>query len=83
MKDENIYVFIRARANYFGQIFEYSDTYSIGPSVNQDDIYEQLAKDMNEYFKDYLDDINPITRPGITTMNEISKELYDRLHQKH
>jgi hypothetical protein len=38
---------------------------------------------MNEYFKDYLDGINPITRPGIATMNEISKELYDRLHQKH
>ena len=83
MKDENIYVFIRAKANYFGQMLEYSDTYSIGPSVSQDDIYEQLAKDMNEYFKDYLDGINPITRPGIATMNEISKELYDRLHQKH
>lgn len=83
MKDENIYVFICAKANYFGDTFEYSDTYCITPTASQDDIYERLAEDMNEYFKEYLDGIHPIPRPGITCMNEISKELHDRLRQKH
>lgn len=80
-KDENIYVFICAKSNYFGNTFEYSGTYSIGKTANWDDVRDRVTKDMNKCFEEYLDGINTLPRAGITSMNEISKELYDRLHQ--
>lgn len=80
-KDENIYVFICAKSNYFGSTFEYSDTYAIGKSDNWDDVIDRITEEMNESFEEYLDGLNPLPRAGITSMNEISKELYDRLHQ--
>lgn len=83
MKDEFIYVFICAKSNYFGHTFEYSDTYAIAKDANLDNIIDHITKDMNESFEEYLDGLNPLPRAGITCMNEISKELYDRLHQEH
>ena len=83
MKDENIYVFICAKSIYFGNTFEYSGTYSIGKNANWDDVIDRLTEDMNESFKECFDELNPLPRAGITCMNEISKELYDRLHQEH
>ena len=83
MKDENIYVFISAKSTYYGRAFEYSGTYAIGKNANWDDVIDRITEDMNESFKEYLDRINPLPRAGITSMNEISKELYDRLHQEH
>lgn len=80
-KDENIYVFICAKSNYFGSTFEYSGTYSIGKNVNWENVRDRITEEMNESFGEYLDGINPLPRAGITSMNEISKELYDRLHQ--
>jgi len=80
-KDENIYVFICAKSNYFGQTFEYSATYAIGKDANMDNVIDHVTEEMNERFEDYLDGLNPLPRAGITSMNEISKELYDRLHQ--
>lgn len=80
-KDEYIYVFICAKSNYFGQIFEYSGTYAIDKNVNMNNVIDHVTKEMNESFEEYLDGINPLPRAGITSMNEISKELYDRLHQ--
>lgn len=81
MKDENIYVFICAKSNYFGNTFEYSGTYAITKDANWDDVIDRITKEMNESFEKYLDGLNPLPRAGITSMNEISKELYDRLHQ--
>ena len=81
--DENIYVFICAKSNYFGSTFEYSGTYAIGKSANWDDVRDRITEEMKESFADYLDETNPLPRAGITSMNEISKELYDRLHQEH
>jgi hypothetical protein len=83
MKDENIYVFICARSNYFGNTFEYSGTYAIAKDANWDNVIDHITEEMNESFEEYLDGINPLPRAGITCMNEISKELYDRLHQEH
>ena len=83
MKDEKIYVFICAKSMYYGDTFEYSDTYAIGKNANWDDIIDHITKVMNENFEEYLDGINPLPRAGITSINEISKELYDRLHQEH
>ncbi len=83
MEDENIYVFICAKSNYFGSMFEYSGTYAIGKSANWDDVVDRITEEMNESFEEYLDGLNPLPRAGITSMNEISKELYDRLHQEH
>ncbi len=80
-KDENIYVFICAKSNYFGSTFEYSDTYAIGKNDNWDDVIDRITEEMNESFEEYLDGLNPLPRAGIVSMNEISKELYDRLHQ--
>ena len=80
-KDENIYVFICAKSNYFGSTFEYSDTYTIGKNDNWDDVIDRITEEMNESFEEYLDGLNPLPRAGIVSMNEISKELYDRLHQ--
>ena len=81
MEDENIYVFICAKSNYFGNTFEYSGTYAIAKDANWDDVIDSITKEMNESFEEYLDGLNPLPRVGITSMNEISKELYDRLHQ--
>lgn len=83
MEEENIYVFICAKSNYFGNTFEYGGTYAIGKNVNLDDVIDRITKDMNEDFEEYLDELNPIHQVCITGMNEISKELYDRLHQEH
>jgi hypothetical protein len=83
MEDENIYVFIYARSNYFGNTFEYSGTYAIAKDANWDNVIDHITEEMNESFKEYLDGVNPIPRAGITYMNEISKELYDRLRQEH
>lgn len=83
MVDENIYVFIHAKSTYYGRIFEYSGTYSITKDANWDNVIDRITDEMNESFKEYLDGINPLPRAGITSMNEISKELYDRLHQEH
>ena len=80
-KDEYIYVFICAKSNYFGQTFEYSATYAIGKDANMDSIIDHVTEEMNKGFEECLDGINPLPRAGITSMNEISKELYDRLHQ--
>ena len=82
-KDEYIYVFICAKSNYFGQIFEYSGTYAISKDINMDNVIDHVTEEMNKGFEEYLDGINPLPRAGITSMNEISKELYDRLHQEH
>jgi hypothetical protein len=82
VKDENIYVFICAKSSYRDRTFEYSGAYSIGKNVNFDDIRDRLTKDMNECFEEYyFDEINPFPRAVITSMNEISKELYERLCQ--
>ena len=81
-KDENIYVFICAKSNYLGNRFEYSGTYAIGKNANWDDVIDHITKEMNKQFEEYfVDEIGPLPRAGITSMNEISKELYDRLHQ--
>lgn len=81
-KDKNIYVFICAKSNYLGTIFEHSGTYAISKDTNWDDVIDRITKEMNEEFEEYyFDEINPLPRPGITAMNEISKELYERLHQ--
>lgn len=82
-KDENIYVFICAKSNYFGSTFEYSDTYAIGKNDNWDDVIDRITEKMNESFEEYLDGLTPLPRAGITSMNEISKELYDRFHREH
>ena len=82
-KDENIYVFICAESNYFGQTFKYSATYAIGKDANMDNVIDHVTEEMNKNFEDYLDGINPLPRAGITSMNEISKELYDRIHQRY
>ena len=81
MEDENIYVFICAKSNYFGNTFVHSGTYAIAKDANWDDVIDSITKEMNESFEEYLDGLNPLPRVGITSMNEISKELYDRLHQ--
>lgn len=83
MKDENIYVFICAKSNYFGSTFEYSGTYAIGKDANWDNVIDHITEEMNERFKEQFDEIDSLPRAGITCMNEISKELYDRLHQEH
>ena len=83
MEDENIYVFIHAKSNYYGRVFECSGIYSIGKDTNWGDVVDSITDEMNESFKEYLDGVNPLPRAGITSMNEISKELYDRLHQEH
>lgn len=83
MKDENIYVFICANSIYFGTTFEYSGTYAISKDANWDNVIDRITEDMNESFKECLVGSNPLPRAGITCMNEISKELYDRLHQEH
>ena len=83
MKDENIYVFINAKSNYFGHIFEYSGTYAISKDADWNNVIDHITEEMNEAFEEFLDGINPLPRAGITCMNEISKELYDRLHQEH
>lgn len=80
-KEEYIYVFICAKSNYFGQTFEYSTTYAIGKDANMDSVIDHVTEEMNKNFEEYLDEINQLPRAGITSMNEISKELYDRLHQ--
>ena len=82
-KDEYIYVFICAKSNYFGQTFEYSNTYAIGKDANWDNVTDYVTEEMNKKFEEYLDGLNPLPRAGITSMNEISKELYDRLHKEH
>ena len=86
MKDENIYVFICAKSNYFGSTFEYSGIFAITKDVNWDNLIDRITEKMNEAFEEsldeeYLDEVGPLPRAGITSMNEISKELYDRLHQ--
>ncbi len=83
MKDENIYVFICAKSNYFGSTFEYSGTYAISKDANWDNVIDRITMDMNECFKEHFDEVSPLPRAGITSMSEISKELYDRLHQEH
>ena len=83
LKDENIYVFICAKSSYRGNTFEYGGTYVIDKNTNLDDVVDRITKDMNEDFEEHLDGITPIPSAVITCMNEISKELYDRLHQEH
>lgn len=83
MESENIYIFICAKSNYFGSIFEYSGTYAISKDANWDNVIDRITEDMNEIFKERFDEANPLPRACITCMNEISKELYERLHQKH
>ena len=82
-KDENIYVFICAESKYFGNTYEYSGPYSIGKDENWDDLRDNITEVMNKCFEEYLDGMGSLPLAGITSMNEISKELYDRLSQKH
>lgn len=81
-KDENIYVFIYAVAAYFGNTFEYGGTFSVGKDDNWNDVRDHVTEEMNKYFEEYLER-GPLPRARITSINEISKELYDRLHQEH
>lgn len=82
-KDENIYVFICAKSNCYGRTIVYSGAYSISKDANMDDVIDYITEDMNEYFEEKLGGIGQLPRVCITSMNEISKELYDRLHQEH
>jgi len=82
-KDEYIYVFICAESNYFGQTFKYSSTYAISKDANMDNVIDHVTEEMNKNFEECLDGLNPLPRVGITSMNEISKELYERLHQRY
>ncbi|MBQ2175587.1 MAG: hypothetical protein II453_11170 [Alphaproteobacteria bacterium] len=82
MKDKNIYVFICAKSHYGNNTFEYSGTYGISKNANLDDVIDHITKDMNKNFGKYLNGIT-LPRAAITSMNEISKELYDRLRQEH
>jgi len=81
-KDENIYVFIYAAAAYFGNTYEYGGTFSVGKDDNWDDVRDHVTEEMNKYFEEYLER-GPLPCARITSINEISKELYDRLHQEH
>ena len=79
--DENIYVFLRAKSVVNGQTFEYSNSYAIGKDVNMDCLRKAVTEDMNNECEEYLD-IYTIPTATIVSMNEISKKLYDRLHQE-
>lgn len=82
-KDEDIYVFICAKSTYHTTTFEYSSAYAIGKDANLDDVIDRITEDMNKHFEVYLGKIDKLPRAGITSMNEISKELYERLSQQH
>ena len=83
MKDNKIYVFINGKSYYFNRTFEYCGTYAICKNANWDDLIDHITKEMNEIFKEELDGTYQLPRATITCMNEISKELYERLHQEN
>ncbi len=79
MKNKKIYLFICAK--YL--TFEYSGIYAIAKDANWDDLINHITNLMREHSGNYFNGVNPPPRAIITCMNEISKELYDRLNQKH
>lgn len=81
-KDENIYVYLNATARVLDTNFEYSGSYVVTPETNMDALTAQVTADMNNCFSEVLEDSGyAINDATIVSMNEISKTLYDRLHQ--
>jgi ABC-type long-subunit fatty acid transport system fused permease/ATPase subunit len=81
-KDENIYVYLNAKARVLDSNFEYSGFYVVTPETDMDTLTVQVIADMNNCFSEVLEDSGyAINDATIVSMNEISKTLYDRLHQ--
>lgn len=83
-KDENIYVWLNAKARVVDANFEYGGFYIITPDTDMDTLTDQVNADMNNCFSEVLEDSGyTIGNATIVSINEISKTLYDRLHKNN
>ena len=78
----NIYVYVSAQADLYGEPIKYAGLYPVSENTNIDDLRQMVTKDMELVLGDYLDE-NTLPLASIVSMSEISYELYKRLSQKH